>query len=221
MNTERIYALSSAAREYVLREGAPQYLAELIGELYEMSREDLDAAAARSAGRSNARTAALRLLRYVPKEKQEQYGGAWLDEQGRQCFTNSYMGICLNSPLPLPEVARQKTLERIITEQAKDERTLEIPETLAQLKAMQRRHAAECKNLPRAQKKQKALYCFGENRPWVDLDFLINALEILPDASVSASASLGPAGMVHLNSAAGVGVICPVRAKADAKAVNA
>ena len=179
MNTEKIYALSAAARDFVLENGAPQYLAELIGELYEMSREDLDAAAARSAGRGNARTAALRLLRYVPADKLEQYGGAWTDEHGHQFFMNTYIGLRLNSPLPLPEVERQKAMEKVIQERPSGLEELPVRETLAELKTMRSRYNAEQKLLPKSQK-QKPLYSFGEcSLSASKIGFLFNSLLII------------------------------------------
>ena len=220
MNTEKIYALSAAARDFVLENGAPQYLAELIGELYEMSREDLDAAAARSAGRGNARTAALRLLRYVPADKLEQYGGAWTDEHGHQFFMNTYIGLRLNSPLPLPEVERQKAMEKVIQERPSGLEELPVRETLAELKTMRSRYNAEQKLLPKSQK-QKPLYSFGEGKPAVDVNFLIDALEILPGATILAKRGGSCTAPVYMEGPEGIGLICPVRPKAGTKFVNA
>ena len=220
MNTEKIYALSAAARSFVLENGAPQYLAELIGELYERSRDDLDEAAARSAGRGNARTAALRLLRYVPADKLEQYGGAWIDEHGHQFFLNTYMGLRLNRPLPLPEVKRQKTMENVIQDRPCGLEELPVRETLAELKTLRSRYNAEQKLLPKSQK-QKPLYSFGEGKPAVDVNFLIDALEILPGATILAKSGSSCTAPVYLESPDGLGLICPVRMNAKTKAVNA
>ena len=220
MNTDRIYALSAAARDFVLANGAPQCLAEIIGEIYTLSREDLDAAAARSAGRGNARTAALRILRYLPKDKLEQFGGAWTDEMGHQFFTNAYMGLRLNRPLPLPEVKRQKSMETVIEERPAGLVEIEFPYTMAQLKAMRSSHAAEQKLRPKGEK-QKPLYTFGEGKPAVDLNFLIDALEILPGATLLEKAGGGCTSPLYLESPDGLGLICPVRSKPGAKFVNA
>lgn len=176
-----------------------------------MLEDEIRACAARSAKVQNRQRAALRILKNAEKSTPNDFfHKAWRDAEGRQFVCDGYQAVALNTPLPLPEGSGdQPALEKTILALDCPMTPLEFPYSLAELKGLKAIHDAEQKRYA-AKTRKPGYFTFGENAPDVNIDYLINTLEILPNAQLSCSEQQGKNSPVHLGSPDGCGIIMPI-----------
>lgn len=158
----------------------------------------------------------LRKLLKVNEGKRKNLSFTWIDENRSQCACDGYRAFRLQAIVPgLPDLPDGETpfdLKRVYeTVDLSKHEYLTVP-TDAELEAL----AAEDKaNKTRSgyennEGKRRGLYFFGNGLPVVNLDYLRDALKVLPDATISYNPEniLSP---LYLSSARGDAIILPVR----------
>ncbi|MCE5343275.1 MAG: hypothetical protein LLF96_06780, partial [Eubacteriales bacterium] len=113
--------------------------------------------------------------------------GAWLDENGRQCTCDGFRAFRLKEALPLPVLAPDvKPLEiSKIFEPALQESTVSLPlpskDELKTFIALDRASNG---------RKKAPLYDFGDGLPAVNALYLLDLLNVLPDAKAYIGAEM-------------------------------
>lgn len=227
MTTEKLYTLARAACiEYARASGVendPETWAENainrcpeIAACYELAaalRDDLT----KKGGRGSVLSAAKRIIKKAQKyARSDTFKGAWTTEVG-QCVCDGFRGVILYDPLPgLPPVPatvdRNFDLQGVI-DGAKHDSTREITdllptvpqakETLARMKAEHPEAYKRTRHYLPAQIADTGIY--------VNPEYLIDMLEILPGAHVYASTPLRP---LYFEAPTGRGVLFPIHPKA-------
>lgn len=148
--------------------------------------------AGKTVGKAKLQTVALKILK---KAQREEWRGAWISN-GKQYFINGFLGVELNSPLPLPEVGKLERIEGMFGEGEKELALPDASEVLGQIKLQQ------------AEGKITRYYDFGEGLPLVDAELLRDVLSLMPDAKATYN-NLQSA--IQFNSSIGRAILMPVR----------
>ena len=148
--------------------------------------------AGKTAGKAKLQTVALKILK---KAQREEWRGAWISN-GKQYFTNGFLGVELNSPLPLPEIRGIEKIGEMFREGEKELVLPDASEVLGQIK------------LQKAEGEKKRYYDFGEGLPLVDAELLHDILSLMPDAKATYN-NLQSA--IQFNSSIGRAILMPVR----------
>lgn len=177
-------------------------------------REQMNREAAKSAGRGNARTAMLRIIKNA-SELRPTMRGAWMDD-GRQVVCDGYRVIRLNTPLDLPE-PEQKMPNGEPPVNVKDcyPRNTEcdplpLP-SIGELKAYIKAQKAEQKARGIRASERRAVWDFGEGLPMVNAEYLLDAMEALPGCKLYASAERPMVSPITVAAESGDGLILPIR----------
>lgn len=145
---------------------------------------------------------------------------AWIDKQGRQCVCDGYRAFRLTEPLPLEdrpaEAGDPIDLEKVTPNILRDHAATPLPD-VKEVKAF---IAVE-----RAAKGRKAtpVWDFGEGKPAVDAQYLVDLLNVLPDAR-EIYYSTAPDGMfcpLYAKSERGDAILLPVRMEHKAAQIKA
>lgn len=212
MTNEKIMTLTTAALEH-LKQGANGNAAEILNTLKEEAAAEIRKAAAKASGNGNRQKAAERVIKNAKKTQpyKEVLHGAWINESGKQCICDSFRGFILNENLPLetiPENEQPIDLKRFINNAAENEGAcLALPD-VPTLKAYIKTEKARKKAL---KDKKPILWDFGDGLPAVNAVFLLDTLEILPQAEAIASRRRPLLDLIYFKSAHGCGILCPVR----------
>lgn len=223
MTTEKLYTLARAACiEYARASGIkdnPEEWAENaitrrpeIAACYELAaalRDDLT----KKNGRGSVLSAAKRLIKNGQKwAMSPEFKGAWTTE-AEQCMCDGYKGVILSSPLPgLPPVpcTPDKYFDLAGTiEGAKHDSTQEITDylpTVQQAKETLARMKAEHPEAYKRTRHYMPAQIHGQDI-YVNPEYLIDMLELLPGARVFASAHNRP---LYFEAPTGRGVLLPV-----------
>lgn len=133
---------------------------------------------------------------------------AWIDADGRQCICDSYQAYRLNEPLPLEprpdDAGKPIDLSRIIPPSVDGWKRLPLP-SAQELRAFI--------TLERAKNGGKrgtnAVWSFGDHAPSVNAEYLLNAVQVFPNAAeIFWDTLVTP---LVIQDAAGDGILLPIR----------
>lgn len=194
-----------------LKNGDNRNAAEIIEAMKEEAAAEIRRDEAKNGGKLNRTKAAERVIKNANSYQaaRECFHGAWTDAAGRQCICDGFQAYRLREPLPLEKIPENETpldLNRIFTKN--DGEPLALPD-VGELRAYIKTEKAKQK----AQKNKSCvvLWDFGEDLPAVNAEYLLSALEILPECTATASKQYPEIRAIYFESEAGDGVICPVK----------
>lgn len=170
-------------------------------------RDDIRTKEAKKNGKTNALNAAKRILKTAQKTPRPALHKAFYNN-GLQCICDGYRGAQLKKPLPLEELpADTETINfsRFLDDAKKNnDIILELPE-LGALKTYIK--LEKFKN--KVAKTKDIIYCdFGPGLPFVNAEFLIDLLEILPGCKAYTAKNNFN---IYFESDDGRGMLCSVR----------
>lgn len=189
--------------------GAPAILAGLIRDL----ERDINAEECRAAGRLSPLKAAQRVLKSAQGNPREALHGAWITG-GMQCLCDGYRAFRLAEHLPgLPSIrdgVEPINVDKYI-DPARDGFTqpLQLPD-LADIKSYVKAERARRKG-EGIRNAAPVAWDFGEGLPYVNAQYLIDALELLPGCTCRISAHRPELGGLYLESPAGDGLLLSCR----------
>ena len=226
MTTEKMYTLARAACvEYARASGNekdPETWAENainscpeIAACYELAaalRDELT----KKAGRGSVLSAAKRIIKNGQKySPSDAFKGAWTCDAG-QCMCDGFRGVILYNPLPgltpVPAALdRNFDLEGVI-DGAKHDGTREITDLLPTVQQAKETLARMKAEHPEAYKRTRHYLPaqIADTGIYVNPEYLIDLIEILPGARVLASTPLKP---IYFEAPTGRGVLLPVSPK--------
>lgn len=184
---------------------------ELVGLMLDL-KEQINRESAKAAGHANTRNAMLRIIKSVPEARRDTMGGAW-DTEGKQTVCDSYRAIRLNSAIDLPSPQYPNgapNMKPIFDGVMQNRDKLDLP-SLADLKTYMKEQAAENKARTGKPNKNGITYDFGDGKPAVKAEYLLDMLEALPNADAYGK---GLNGMIYFRAENGDGVLCSVRKSA-------
>lgn len=175
-------------------------------------KRDINAEECRAAGRLSPLKAAQRVIKTAPEHKPALHG-AWI-AGGLQCICDGIRAFRLVDHLPglpsIPDNVEPFDLARCIDPARRDfSRPLELPD-VAEVKSWLKAEKARIKG---EGIKTAAPICwdFGEGLPYVNAQFLIDALELLPGCTCRISERRPELGGLYLESPAGDGLLMVCR----------
>jgi len=187
-------------------------LGALIVALIRDLERDINADEARAAGRLSPLKAAQRILKAAQDCPREALHGAWI-AGGLQCLCDGYRAFRLAEHLPgLPSI--RDGLEPFNVAGCIDpcknfSRPLELPD-VAEVKSWLKAEKARRKG-EGTREKLPPCWDFGEGLPYVNAQYLIDALELLPGCTCRISEHRPELGGLYLESPAGDGLVLPCR----------
>ena len=196
-----------------LKNGDSRNAAEIIEAMKEEAAAEIRREEAKNGGKLNRTKAAERVIKSAKASQpfRDCFHGFWKDSNGLQCICDSFQAYRLREALPLepiPPKASTIDLSRII--EPNQGAPLALPD-VGELRAYIKTEKARKKA---AKDKTPPLYDFGDGLPAVNAEYLLNALELLPGCTATASHVRPLANTIYFKSEAGDGVICPVRKSA-------
>ena len=199
---EKIIEVSTA-----LTAGDVKRAADVLKTIAEQLRDDIRTKEAKKNGKTNALSAAKRILKTAQKTPRPALHKAFYNN-GLQCVCDGFRGVQLKNALPLDEIpADVKTVNLAqLIDNAKQNNTiiLELPE----LKALKTYIKLEKFKNKVAKTKDIIYYDFGPGLPFVNAEFLADQLEILPGCKAYAKTN----GLnIYFESDEGRGMLCNVR----------
>ena len=172
-------------------------------------RAEIATAKAKSTGRRGILAAARRLLKVAGSMSREAFSGAWTGKDGRQYICSGYHGAALNEPLDLPESAGGEMVEaEILGTRRGETKPLPLP-TAAQVRAHIKLCTAE-KDFFQG-RKGHIVWDFGPGLPLVNARYLLDMLDLLPDAAAVCHVQHTEFSPIYFTCAAGDGILLPVR----------
>ena len=176
---------------------------------------DLKLEAAKSSGKLDRYKACSRILKRAMSDSREALHGAWI-ASGMQCICDSYVLVRLKDHLDLeklPDCFVAVNVERIVP---KDKNlggsVLDLP-SIEELRGYIKIEKARLKSL---KDESGVTWDFGKDLPSVNAQFLLDVLEIFPDAVAVASKTRPLLGAIYFSSSDGDCILLPVR-KAEVK----
>lgn len=214
MNATKIFEKTEKA-VFFMNNGDTPTAEQIIRELREEAAAEIRRAAAKANGNRDRQKAAERVIKNAKKTQpyKEALHGAWINESGKQCICDSFRGFILNEILPLetiPENLQAIDLKRVIDGASKNEGALLALPDVPTLKAYIKTEKARKKAL---KDKNAVIWDFGDGLPAVNAEFLLDVLEILPQAEAIGSRRRPLLDVIYFKSSNGCGVLCPVRVK--------
>lgn len=209
MKAEHVLKWMTAAAGH-LKNGDDRNAAEIIEAMKEEAAAEIRREEAKNGGKLSRMKAAERVIKsakcYQPAR--ECLHGAWIDSDDLQCICDGFSAYRLREHLPLekiPERAEPIDAKRIVAPNQGEPLTLpDLGELRAYIKTEKARLKAK-------KDKSAPVYDFGEGLPAVNAEYLLNALELLPGCTATASKERPEIRTIYFKSEAGEGVICPVR----------
>lgn len=179
---------------------------------------DAEAELARECARAGGYTARLKAAQRILKRCKKNFPsrGAFHDAimyEGKQIFTDFYLAAVLFEPLPVKVSAAAENETNSITRCIESARgnmgaPLDLP-SIEDLKAYIKVRKEELKGIKNA---AGIMWDFGENRPAVNAELLLDLMEIFPDATCATPSARTPfTGTLYFSSEYGEGVLCPIR----------
>ena len=188
--------------------GVGPMLAHLIHDL----KDDLAAEEMKKAGRGSALTAAKRIIKRAKQinPAKEAYHGAWM-ENGMQCICTGCHAIRLRTPLDGLEDTNGKEhldLGKTIAEALyATDSALPLP-SVAELKAHIKTEKARLK--AENKKANHITYDFGPDLPWVNAEYLLDLMEVLPGCTATIKSRGAKRNPLAFRSDAGDGILLPI-----------
>lgn len=171
---------------------------------------DLKRENAKSSGRLSRYKAMQRVIKDAKKQPMRALHGAWIVDDV-QMVCDSFRLVCLSDHLDLekiPDDVQPINAERIVKCAKNDHgATLTLPDT-GTLKTYIKTQKAEKKA---AKDSTPPIWDFGDDFPAVNALYLLDFLEIFPDAIATASKDRPTLSAIYFKSADGDGVLLPVR----------
>ena len=136
-------------------------------------------------GSTNATRTITKMLNYLKKhDARESLHYAWIDSEGRQCVCDGFRAFRLNEPLPLeprPDNAGETIDLDKIMPSGKDYASTPLP-SIQELKAHIEIERAKAGKVP-GKRKPAVLWDFGDGKPMVNADYLLDLMQVFPDAT--------------------------------------
>lgn len=183
-------------------------------ELIDAAKAEMNAQTARQGGKREAYAAAQRILKNAEKDVLKK---AMAASDGEQVICDGYRLVKLSEPLPLPqceggEIA--KTFERILRDSSNNLGEKITPPPVAELRSFIAIKKAEAK--AEGKKLPAVVYSLADGI-YVDAQYLVDILQILPDAVIFPSSVDWRRGTspLYFKSERGEAALCPVRAPKD------
>lgn len=176
---------------------------DLLETIADQLRDDIRTKEAKKNGKTNALSAAKRILKAAQKTPRPALHKAFYND-GLQCICDGFRGVQLKTALPLEKLSADietLNLTKFIDDaKQNNDIVLELPE----LKAL-KTYIKLCK----AESKQDFYnYDFGPGLPFVNAEFLADLLEILPGCKAYAKTN---GFNIYFESDDGRGMLCNVR----------
>ena len=213
MTTEKLYDIIKAWRDSVTSEGMIATGAEMKNVL-EQLEDDILIDQSKKSGTKSIVTAANRIIKNAELRKKPILEGMFTnqtkDGSTLYCVCDSYVAIRFNEKPLLPEIdekwhGQEMQLEQIV-KPMDDSKEISLP-NISELKVYIKTHKIKEKNNP----KKVADYLLNEElNLWVNPQYLLNAMECLPDCKAYAANRISP---IYFKAENGDGVVMPVNHK--------
>ena len=213
MTTEKLYDIIKTWRDSVTAEGMIATGAEMNNVLKQLEADMLIEQSKKS-GTKSIVAAANRIIKNAESLKKPLLAGMFTnqtrDGSTLYCVCDSYVAIRFNEKPLLPEIdekwhGQELNLEYVVnpTDGSKE---IELPD-ISELKVYIKTHKIKEKNNP----KTVDDYLLDEElNLWVDPQYLLNAMECLPDCKAYAANKISP---IYFKAQNGDGVVMPVKHK--------
>ena len=213
MTTDKLYDTIKAWRDSVTAEGMIATGAEMDNVLKQLEA-DMIIEKAKKSGTKSIVTAANRIIKNAESLKKPLLAGMFTnqtrDGSTLYCVCDSFVAIRFNEKPLLPEIdekwhGKEMQLEQIV-KPMDDSKEINLPD-ISELKVYIKTHKIKEKNNP----KKVADYLLNEElNLWVDPQYLLNAMECLPDCKAYAANRISP---IYFKAENGDGVVMPVNHK--------
>ena len=213
MTTEKLYDIIKAWRDSVTAEGMIATGAEMDNVL-EQLEADMLIDQSKKSGTKSIVTAANRIIKNAELLKKPMLAGMFTnqtrDGSTLYCVCDSFVAIRFNEKPLLPEIdskyhGQEMQLEQIV-KPMDDSKEINLPD-ISELKVYIKTHKIKEKNNP----KKVADYLLDEKlNLWVNPQYLLNAMECLPDCKAYATNRISP---IYFKAENGDGVVMPVNHK--------
>lgn len=172
------------------------------GALHEMQRKE---------GRGSQLAGAKSLLKAAKKASRgAALQGVWIDGKGHQCLCSGYHAARLLRPLEgLPKIPEDVTPPNLdpIFDGCQANKPLDLP-SVADVKLHIAQEKAENPDKYKGKRAKPVLYDFGDGKPLVNAQYLLDLLQLLPNCSATWDGN--PIRIIMFNAQEGDGCLCPV-----------
>ena len=214
MTTEKLYDIIKTWRDSVTAEGMIATGAEMDNVLKQLE-SDMLIEQSKKSGTKSIVTAANRIIKNAESLKRSSALVGMFTNQTRDgstlyCVCDSYVAIRFNEKPLLPEIdekyhGQEMQLEQIV-KPMDGSKEITLPD-ISELKVYIKTHKIKEKNNP----KKVADYLLNEElNLWVNPQYLLNAMECLPDCKAYAANRISP---IYFKAENGDGVVIPVNHK--------
>ena len=213
MTTEKLYDIIKTWRDSVTAEGMIATGTEMDNVLKQLEADMLIEQSKKS-GTKSIVTAANRIIKNAELRNKPLLAGMFTnqtrDGSTLYCVCDSYMAIRFNEKPFLPEIdekyhGQEMQLEQIV-KPMDGSKEITLPD-ISELKVYIKTHKIKEKNNP----KKVADYLLDEElNLWANPQYLLNAMECLPDCKAYAANRISP---IYLKAENGDGCVCPVNHK--------
>ncbi len=213
MTTERLYDTIKVWHDAITIEGMTSMAYEMDNVLKQLEADMLIEQSKKS-GTKSIVTAANRIIKNAESTGKDMLMGMFTnqtrDGSTLYCVCDSFVAIRFNEKLLLPEIdekyhGQEMQLEQIV-KRPDFSKEIALPD-ISELKVYIKTHKIKEKNNP----KKVADYLLDEElNLWVNPQYLLNAMECLPDCKAYAANSISP---IYVNAENGDGCVCPVKHK--------
>ena len=214
MTTEKLYDIIKAWRDSVTAEGMIATGAEMNNVLKQLE-SDMLIEQSKKSGTKSIVTAANRIIKNAESLKRSSVLVGMFTNQTRDgstlyCVCDSYVAIRFNEKQLLPEIDEKYHGQEIHLEQfvkpMYGSKEIALPD-ISELKVFIKTHKIKEKNNP----KKVADYLLNEElNLWANPQYLLNAMECLPDCKAYAANRISP---IYFKAENGDGCVCPVNHK--------
>ena len=213
MTTEKLYDIIKSWSVRIHDEGFLMIENEMLDVLKSLEADMLIEQSKKS-GTKSIVTAANRIIKNAESRKKPMLEGMFTnqtrDGSTLYCVCDSYVAIRFNEKPPLPEIdskyhGQEMQLEQIV-KPMDGSKEISLPD-IGELKVYIKTHKIKEKNNP----KKVADYLLDEElNLWVNPQYLLNAMECLPDCKAYAANRISP---IYFKAENGDGVVMPVNHK--------
>ena len=213
MTNEKLYDTIKVWRDAITIEGMTSMAYEMNNVLKQLE-SDMLIGQSKKSGTKSIVTAANRIIKNAELRKKPLLAGMFTnqtrDGSTLYCVCDSYVAIRFNEKPFLPEIdskyhGQEMQLEQIV-KPMDGSKEIELPD-LSELKVYIKTHKIKEKNNP----KKVADYLLNEElNLWVNPQYLLNAMECLPDCKAYAANRISP---IYFKAENGDGVVMPVNHK--------
>lgn len=210
MTTERLYDIIKEWRDSVITEGMV-FTGEEMNNVLKQLEADMLIEQSKKSGTKSIVTAANRIIKNAESLKKPMLEGMFTnqtrDGSTLYCVCDSFVAIRFNEKPLLPEIdekwyGQEMQLEQIVRP-IYDSEEITLPD-IGELKVYIKTHKIKEKNNP----KKVADYLLNEElNLWVNPQYLLNAMECLPDCKAYAANRISP---IYFKAENGDGCVCPV-----------